>query len=281
MPQRRSRDWRRPQYGELRINRDSPQWDQLVAWMPAPWGIDAVRRTSLTSTNSAEMGLSPFAGRGYQAATTSTKYWLAPTLNLTVPFTIAVWALKLSNTSATNTAYSSNSVALTANRFGTSLQLAGAAAWSASYFDGQVSTVGAPSRRTASGVTLSINTLYHLVAVCRAAADWSLYVNGVPNTVTHSGSGGALSNSTFSGAVGATPDNAGIQVGNVVVPDVKAWSKALSDREAYALWDLATRWQLEESRTRVSVRVSAGRTARNTRAQPLGLNVGMGWRMPL
>jgi hypothetical protein len=90
------------------------------------------------------------------------------------------------------------------------------------------------SRRTKVGTTtLSPNTWYHIAAVIQGATNMQIYVNGVNDNGSYSGTGGSLAYATGGrsviGKVGNCPS--GDYIFNGVIDDVRFYDKALTQTE--------------------------------------------------
>lgn len=103
-----------------------------------------------------------------------------------------------------------------------------------SYGDGM--GAGLSNRRTKTGTTsLQINNWYHVVGVIRGATDMSIFIDGIDDAGTYSGSGGNISYSSASASIGrvrfGTLDNefAGI------IDEVMVFNRALTEGEVRIL----------------------------------------------
>jgi hypothetical protein len=110
-----------------------------------------------------------------------------------------------------------------------------------SYLDG--GAPGSAGRRSKQGTTpLSANTWYHVAAVIRGATDMSIYVNGVDDEGTYSGTGGELVYSSSSGSIGKSIDsyfNGSIRSVNIYNQAKSADEITWLYREPYAMFEPA------------------------------------------
>ena len=92
---------------------------------------------------------------------------------------------------------------------------------------------GSVDRREKIGTTsLNNNTWYHVVGVIRGANDMDIYINGVNDNGTHSGSGGAMSHPTEPFQIGGfNLRTTTTTVFNGTIDEVQIWDRALSSEE--------------------------------------------------
>jgi len=103
-----------------------------------------------------------------------------------------------------------------------------------SYADG--GSPGPASRRTKNGATaLSANTWYHVAAVLRGPRDMDIYINGVDDGGTYSGTGGSLTYSA-SGHSFIGSDAAVRSYLNGKIDEVAIYNRALSAEEIQQLY---------------------------------------------
>ncbi len=106
---------------------------------------------------------------------------------------------------------------------------------------------GSGNRRTAFGTTpLPVGTWTHVVGVIKGPQDMDIYVNGVKDSVTYTGTGGALYYSDAPGRIGAYDGNAN---GDMLyfqggLDEIKMWNDTLSYEEIQSvfnelLWDMS------------------------------------------
>jgi subtilisin family serine protease len=95
---------------------------------------------------------------------------------------------------------------------------------------------GGPShRRSKTGsAVLNADTWYHAAAVVRDATDMELYVNGVDDGGSYSGSGGSLAYSSGNASI-ATAHSAGIYFDGKI-DDVRVYDRSLSAEEVWLLY---------------------------------------------
>lgn len=91
------------------------------------------------------------------------------------------------------------------NQSGVNLTISSGAILVASFQDN--TACASTSRRTKTGTTaITTGTWHHLVAIHRGAEDQDLYLNGVDDGGTYSGTGGAVAYRAESGAIGKIAD---------------------------------------------------------------------------
>lgn len=92
-----------------------------------------------------------------------------------------------------------------------------------------------PDRRSKVGTTeLEADTCYHIAAVVRGPTDMSLYIDGLEDGGTYSGSGGSLHYSSASSLIGMRHDSAYCFDG--IIDDVRVYERALSDEEVWEVY---------------------------------------------
>jgi hypothetical protein len=91
-------------------------------------------------------------------------------------------------------------------------------------------------RRTKIGTTvLAAGQWYHVAGVIQGGTNMSLYVNGVDDGGTYSGSGGTMGYTTTSSKIGGGNGNAGTGFVNGTIDDVRVYKRVLSPGEVETL----------------------------------------------
>ncbi|MHC4259891.1 MAG: LamG-like jellyroll fold domain-containing protein, partial [Planctomycetota bacterium] len=93
------------------------------------------------------------------------------------------------------------------------------------------------SRRSKAGTTvLDADTWYHVAAVIRGPTDMSLYVDGIDDGGTYSGSGWSLAYSSASSLMGMRDDSAHCL--DAIIDDARVYEEALSAEEISELYEM-------------------------------------------
>jgi hypothetical protein len=109
---------------------------------------------------------------------------------------------------------------------------------------------GVEHRRSKVGTTaLAADTWYHIAAVLRGPTDISLYINGIDDGGTYSGSGGSIAYSSASSLIGIKHDSQNA-LGSKI-DDVRIYDGALSAEEVWELYQegsggLIAHWKFDE-----------------------------------
>jgi len=118
----------------------------------------------------------------------------------------------------------------------------------ATYGDGTGNIVS--DRRSKTGVTtLSQGIWYHVVAVIRGATDMDIYLNGVNDGGTYSGTGGAMVYNTNPARIGFTQQLSSPSYFPGLIDDVRIYSRALTAAEITALYNTGAGSKLTSSRS--------------------------------
>ncbi|MEM7370788.1 MAG: LamG-like jellyroll fold domain-containing protein [Bacteroidota bacterium] len=124
------------------------------------------------------------------------------------------------------------------NYSGVWLNITGSGKMSAGFGDG--GSIGPSNRQTKEGTTvLNLGEWYHVAAVIRSANDIDLYLNGVNDCGSYSGSGGGLSYTTSNGALGKSDNqngSSGLQFFNGRIDEVSLFKRALASGDIYHLY---------------------------------------------
>lgn len=258
------------------FNRASRQARDLDLWVPGGYldyarGVSVTRQTSVSSQGATPEGL------GLRSIANNEYFPLSP-LTVSVPFTLAWWGFRTSAAGG-NPVFITSGVT-TSLFYGAWLSLGEGAAWYAQFGDG-TGSASSDYRRATGTTTPEAGRLIHLVAVCRGDTDWSLYYNGTSETVTTSGTGGAIATHAGNACIGraGTITNAA----NAVTLDVRVYNRALLDHEVWQLYQPRTRWELYGVPAfpiyAEAFVAAGGRTTKNTRSHRLGVSAGVGWRV--
>ena len=142
-----------------------------------------------------------------------------------LPITIAAW-IKANSVSGSGPIFS-NDVCTTNNYYGVWLGISDGKL-NINFGSGGIIDPG--SRRTKSSTTtLATNQWYHVAAIIRGATDMDLYINGVNDGGSYSGSGGSLLYSANTGAVGRKSSVNGVMsYFNGKIDNVKIFNYALT-----------------------------------------------------
>ena len=115
--------------------------------------------------------------------------------------------------------------------------------WIAIYY-GDGGLAGPTSRRQGTAfLNLPLNTWTHVIGIIRGPTDMDIYIDCVPQSITYTGSGGSVSWSGSSGAVGRGPDGnfiPGYKYYNGAVDDFRYWNRELSAAEIQLLCGTCT-----------------------------------------
>ena len=105
-------------------------------------------------------------------------------------------------------------------------------------FYGDNTANNSTGRRTKSGTTTPSNNVVHsITGVIRGATDMSIWLNGIDDGGTYSGTGGSMVYRNDSGAIGMYSDTGGtLRVVNGNIFDCRVWSRALSALEVQQLY---------------------------------------------
>ena len=168
-------------------------------------------------------------------------------LEAQLPFTVSVWIKPETVGGAVNMGIVENDNFATsqANYYGFQLQYGIDGGVDIHYGDG---TGGlSTDRRSKSGSTanLPLNRWHHAVAVVRGATDMTIYINGVDNGGTYSGTGGSIAYSANSGSIGR--GIGGFFPG--AIDDVRIYNRALSASEVKQLYALGAATKIASSFT--------------------------------
>jgi hypothetical protein len=82
---------------------------------------------------------------------------------------------------------------------------------------------------------LAAGQWYHVAGVIQGGTNMSLYVNGVDDGGTYSGSGGTMGYTTTSSKIGGGNGNAGTGFVNGTIDDVRVYKRVLSPGEVETL----------------------------------------------
>jgi hypothetical protein len=137
--------------------------------------------------------------------------------------------------------------------------------------------------------TTTVTTgLHHIILrnnTPTGAGNLTGFIDGVKDATT--GSAATMSDGTYAMRIGCAYDGAVYEALHGQIYDVRVYravSTNFSDAFCYSLYDPQTRWDLYQQPMRprfvVPTAAGGGRTALNTRSWPLGVEIGMGWRMP-
>jgi hypothetical protein len=100
--------------------------------------------------------------------------------------------------------------------------------------DGQGSGSQAYRRSKTGTTTLGIGPWYHVVAVIRGATDMEVYINGIDDGGSYSGSGGSLAYSSGDSSIGR--ENGAQYYFDGVIDDVRLYDRVLSASEVWQLY---------------------------------------------
>ncbi|MGE0363060.1 MAG: LamG-like jellyroll fold domain-containing protein [Vicinamibacterales bacterium] len=238
----------------FRPNYDSAHWRGLLQWFAGGGSYrDLVTGGLLAAGGSPTVSTfiehATREGMAYRTIPNN-NYYSFPPLTVPVPFTIAWWGIRVGT--ANHIIYQSSD-GLSSNHRGVQLALGGGVAgvWYCRYND------ASGQNRAANGpAALPTATILHLVAVCRGATDWSLYIDGQPVSPTYTGTGGAIGTGTANGTLGRGPNSVNAQDAYTI--DLRVWDHALEEYEVKSLYAPDTRWDLYWTPGRRSVVVPAG-----------------------
>ncbi len=147
-----------------------------------------------------------------------------------LPISFSLWLWKAASySSVTNDAcFNNDGIFGPTNYSGVGLEDGGSSTVEIDFGDGT-----AFGRRSKVGTTsLSLQTWYHIVGVLRGATDMSIYVNGVDDGGSYSGTGGALA---YTGQA-ATIGKYGTHYFNGQIEGFRLYNRGLSDKEAQWLY---------------------------------------------
>jgi hypothetical protein len=110
---------------------------------------------------------------------------------------------------------------------------------SAGFGDGRITANESLSRRSKDGTTvLALNTWHHIAAIIRGPFDMDIYVNGVNDGGTYSGTGGVIDYKTISyGMIGFGFERSNVYFSGSI-DDVRFYNRALSEAEIKAIYNL-------------------------------------------
>jgi hypothetical protein len=130
---------------------------------------------------------------------------------------------------------------------------------------------GVEHRRSKVGTTaLAADTWYHIAAVLRGPTDISLYINGIDDGGTYSGSGGSIAYLSASSLIGINHDSQCALGGKI--DDVRIYNRALSAEEIEELYPEGggpiAHWRFDEG---------SGTTAYDSAGDNDGIIYGAAW----
>jgi hypothetical protein len=103
------------------------------------------------------------------------------------------------------------------------------------YGDGQQYLNSKHRRSKASTSTLLADTLYHIACVVRGATDMEIYINGIDDGGTYSGTGGSLAYSSQSSSIGYRRNYD--QTMDGIIDDVRVYDRALTGEEIQEIYE--------------------------------------------
>ena len=265
------------------LNRASEQAQGLVRFWPLGDNtfascIDLVRGDKLTQNGTMTRSLGP-DGVGIAVGNTgSTSNWLSlgSVPVSTQPLSINTWFYPVNVTSSANVVVIGESV--TGSNYNV-LVIDGAAGYAAG--DPVVALVEAGGEAFAASTTGYTAGTWHMGTATFATALRTAYLDGKsPGTETTSKTPTGQDDTQI-GAFRVGASTFGPMNGRIC--NVGLWNRALNAAQVYQLWEPSKRWDLLYPLGRRIyfdfISTAGGRVALNTRAFPLGVEVGMGWRM--
>ena len=188
-------------------NGDTGTLENSPAWVPG-WLGDALNFTASSYT-------------GVNLSDASTTGPLKPAL----PVTVSAW-VKLTTTSGNQTIFSSDEFD-TSKYAGYVLQINGGVL-NAAFGDGTGGN-GPTYRRSKQGTTvMTAGQWYHVAVVIQGATNMNLYVNGVDDGGTYTGTGGTMAYTTAVSKIGKGGNSAYV---NGIIDDVRVYNYALNSTE--------------------------------------------------
>ena len=161
---------------------------------------------------------------------------LGNTLHYGMPVTQSIWVKAANFTNFAWIFFTDKGISGNCNSFHSGYWLwFNATQVQASY--GSNTECAAPSRITAAVTyNFKVNTWYHLTAVYTSSSNIQVYINGLPQTESYSGSGGAPAFTSYPASIGVDCACGGAPTyGSVSVADVAFWDIGLTATEASVL----------------------------------------------
>ncbi len=154
-------------------------------------------------------------------------------MDVAYPITISTWVYPTSFL-ASSTIFSTD--VASSNYHGYFLNINSSGIVNMQYGDG--TAANSTARRSGSASTaLNLNQWNHITGIIRGPTDMSIYINGVADTVTYSGTGGAVAFSSTTGYIGRWYHGASGFLDHTI-DDVRFYSRALSPFEVQSLHDI-------------------------------------------
>lgn len=259
----------RPQ-SAIYINNNSPQHVGLVGWWPLIPTYDLVEilyrsfATPGSSNVNADFDTAPSLWYSRLFDSANKYYDIGSNYQPSLPLSMSAW-VNLVNTTARGILATCGGAT---NYAGAQMQTG--AQFACQY--GSNTNVNSTSRRTKTGTTnLSTGVWYLVSCSIRGATDMSLYVNGVDDGGTYSGTGGGMVN-TGTGRVGTAVQ---ATTGSARMTDVRLYNRDMTDDEHWNLHDPTSRFDLYYVPRRKIWSFGRPAAAGGTRQQTLSL-LGVG-----
>lgn len=226
--------WTRRPSGVIAPAMGSGQLRNLLWWaagMPGMYGFRRVWPMPGELTAVGVPGAQPWPDGGWSHQTASSAYLTDIVVDMPAQWSIAMWVRYLGNVAIVRTSRNSTN----GTYAGASIQLSTTSAVQYGDNTGSGRRIGTVSTTPATG------GIYHLVGVCRGATDMSLYINGAAQSLSYSGSGGAIVTGAVGLALAMSYAGAALDIG---FADLRCYGAALTQAEAQALYAPRTRWEL-------------------------------------
>lgn len=268
----------RPQlpYG---VNWESEQAQGLIGWWPLTpaFGIRAYDLVKKAMAPQGSTGLSvsdlvsnPTLGRMNAFSSNNKYYDIGTAYQVSLPITLTAWVI-LTSTAGRAFLGTAMSPANHAGALISAKRISGTSGGAEATYGANTSATSSGRRSKEGATNLATNTLYFLSASIRGATDMSVYVNGVDDGGSYSGSGGAMVN-TGNGWIGHAGSAA--SVGAAQLGDCRIYSGNKTAAQHFRMYDPKTRWDLywQPGRRLISLPGSSTAGARIWQLASLGSN---------